>query len=104
MMWYWDQYVPDHARRADPDASPLRASNLAGLAPAVVVTAEYDPLRDEGEAYARRLAEAGVPVRSLRIDGMIHGFLRRQHLLSRGKAAVSEVGQALRETLGLPAI
>jgi acetyl esterase len=102
MIWYWDQYVPDPSRRADPDAAPLRAPSLAGLPPAVVMTAEYDPLRDEGEAYARRLADAGVPVRRLHYDGMIHGFLRRHHLLSRGKTALAEVGQALRATLGLP--
>ncbi|MFO0953235.1 MAG: alpha/beta hydrolase [Isosphaeraceae bacterium] len=101
MMWYWDQYVPDPARRTDPDASPLRAGPLEGLPPAVVVTAEYDPLRDEGEAYAHKLAVAGVPVRLLRYDGMIHGFLRRHHLLSRGKSAMAEVGEALRAAMGV---
>jgi acetyl esterase len=100
MAWYWDHYVPDRVRRADPDAAPLRAENLAGLPPAVVVTAEYDVLRDEGEAYARRLTEAGVAVRLLRYDGMIHGFLRRHHLLDRGKAVLADVAQALRDTLG----
>ena len=100
MAWYWDQYAPDKSRRTGPDASPLRAADFAGLPPAVVVTAEYDPLVDEGVAYARRLAEAGVPVRALHYEGMIHGFLRRYHALDRGKAALAEVGAAVEEVLG----
>jgi acetyl esterase len=99
MAWYWDQYAPDPADRSHPDASPLRAGSLAGLPPALVVTAEFDVLRDEGEAYARRLSESGVDARLIRYDGMIHGFLRRHHLLDRGKTALAEVAQALREAL-----
>ena len=100
MMWYWDHYLPDRARRSDPDAAPLRAEHLAGLPPAVVVTAEFDPLRDEGEAYARRLADAGVPVRAFSYDGLIHGFLRRYRLLDRGQPAIDEIARALRDLLG----
>lgn len=96
MIWYWDQYLPDPARRADPDAAPLRADRFEGLPPAVVITAEYDPLRDEGEAYARRLADASVTTRLLRYDGMIHGFLRRYRLLDRGRPALEETCAALR--------
>lgn len=74
MVWFWDHYVPDASRRQEADASPLRADDLAGVAPAVVLTAEHDVLRDEGEAYAERLREAGVAVNFMRHEGQMHGF------------------------------
>lgn len=97
MQWYWDQYLPDPAQRTLPDAAPLRVKDLAGLPPALVMTAEYDPLCDEGEAYAQRMAEAGVAVTLRRFDGMIHGFLRRFAFFDQGKQAVAEIAQALNQ-------
>jgi acetyl esterase len=95
MRWYWEQYAPDPAVRVEPYAAPLRAPSLAGLPPALVLTAEYDPLRDEGEAYASRLAAAGVPVTLTRYPGMVHTFFRLGHVVDAGRAAVAEVAGAL---------
>jgi acetyl esterase len=75
MAWSWDQYLPDVRERANPLACPLRARELTGLPPAVVVTAEFDVLRDDGLRYADRLEEAGVPVIRHHYAGTIHGFL-----------------------------
>ena len=74
MIWFWDHYLPDASRRTEPDASPLHTADLRGLAPAVVLTAEHDVLRDEGEAYAERLKEAGVPVDFKRHARQTHAF------------------------------
>ena len=95
MKWFWDHYLPE-GDRFQPDASPLRADDVSGTAPALVITAEFDPLRDEGEAYARRLEEAGVPVTLSRYDGMIHGFYRMPAVIDRANDALAESSAALR--------
>jgi len=96
MQWYWDQYVPEGRDRAQPYVSPLRALDLSGLPPALVVTAEYDVLRDEAEAYAVRLQEADVAVRLLRYEGLIHGFLRRTAMFDKARMALDEIADDLR--------
>jgi acetyl esterase len=103
MQWYWDQYTPDPAARAEITASPLRASleDLAGLPPAMIIVGEADVLRDEGEAYAAKLRQAGVPVTAVRYQGIIHDFvmvnaLRDTHA---AKAATAQGGEFLRAAL-----
>jgi len=100
MRWFWGHYLERPEHGDDPIASPLRAKDLAALPPALVITAEYDPLRDEGEAYAARLAEAGVPAELRRYDGQIHGFFSLYEALDDGRAAVERAGAALAAALG----
>jgi acetyl esterase len=99
MQWFWDCYVPA-AERANPYAVPWAAADVAGQAPALIQTAEYDPLRDEGEAWGARLAATGVPVTVTRYDGVIHGFVSRWGQIARGLDAHAEAATALRAALG----
>lgn len=91
MRWYWKHYLPTPADGGHPYASPIRAASLRGLPPAVVITAELDPLRDEGEAYAARLRADGVRVVARRYDGMVHQFL--------GSDSNAEIAGMLRQAL-----
>ena len=74
MVWFWDHYLPEPSRRTEQDASPLHTQDLSGLPPAIILTADHDVLRDEGEAYAARLQEANVPTDLQRYAGQMHGF------------------------------
>lgn len=96
MRWFWEQYTSNDAEARHLWASPLRAGDLSRLPPALVVTAEYDPLRDEGRAYADALAAAGVPVERIDCRGMIHGFFRRLDVFDRPSRLVSEIAEWIR--------
>lgn len=99
MRWFWDHYAPDTKLRDEPYASPIRAKDLSGLPPAHVVTAECDPLRDEGKAYASRLVEAGVKTTYVEYPGMVHGFTSMAMAIPTGRTAIDDMGAALRNAL-----
>ncbi|MFZ3035192.1 MAG: alpha/beta hydrolase [Parvibaculum sp.] len=98
MIWFFDHYLKD-ADRDDPRIAPMKASSLEGLPAAYVVTAGFDPLRDEGRAYAEALKAAGVPITHVNYDGMIHGFFNLQGVLDVGREAVKAAAKALKEGL-----
>ncbi|MFJ1671576.1 alpha/beta hydrolase [Streptomyces bottropensis] len=104
MQWFWDQYTTDERQRAEITASPLRATKeqLTGLPPALVITGEADVLRDEGEAYANKLREAGVPVTAVRYQGIIHDFVMLNALRGThaAEAAIAQAIATLRTALG----
>jgi acetyl esterase/lipase len=103
MRWFWDQYTTDERERAQPTASPLRATTeqLTCLPPALVITAEADVLRDEGEAYANRLRDAGVQVVAVRYQGIVHDFVMLDTLraTNAAEAAITQAGSYLRSAL-----
>ncbi len=96
MIWYWDHYLESEGDAANPYAAPLQAKDLAGQPPALVITAEFDPLRDEGEAYAQRLQAAGVATTCTRYDGMIHGFFGMSAVVDKGRQAIDQASAALK--------
>ncbi|MDS0133786.1 MULTISPECIES: alpha/beta hydrolase [unclassified Amycolatopsis] len=99
MKWFEGHYVPSGTDLTDPRLSPLRAEDLSGLPPALVVTAGFDPLRDEGEAYAEKLREAGVEVALRRHEDLIHGFINFTGVGTRFREALAETAGALRQGL-----
>ncbi|MFL5266938.1 MAG: alpha/beta hydrolase [Stellaceae bacterium] len=98
MKWFWDHYLRDPSEGAHPHASPLRAPDLSGLPSTLVITAEYDPLRDEGEFYAEKLKAAGVPTAVTRYNGVNHGFMFWVGVVDKAGAAMSEACRWLRDT------
>jgi acetyl esterase len=103
MQWFWDAYLPDLAKRSEPTASPLQASleQMAGLPPALVITDEADVLRDEGEAYGRKLRQAGVDVTSVRYEGVFHDFMMLNALseTNAARTATTQTAMALKSAL-----
>jgi acetyl esterase len=99
MRWFWRHYLAREEQGREPQASPLLAKSLANLPPALVITAGCDPLRDEGEAYAGRLRDAGVAVTLTQYPGMFHGFLRMTRILDQSRVLLDEMAAALRKAL-----
>jgi acetyl esterase len=99
VRWFYRQYLNDETDGADWRFSPIRAGDLSGVPPAFVLTAEFDPLRDQGEAYARKLVAAGVPVELRRYDGVFHGFFGMRDLMEPAQEAFDDVTKAVRMAL-----
>jgi acetyl esterase len=99
MRWFKNHYLKSSSDADDWRVSPLRAASLAGLPPALIITAGFDPLRDEGAAYAARMTEAGGIVDYVCYGGMIHGFMPMGKLIDTGNRAISHVAASLRQAL-----
>ena len=100
MRWFWNHYLHDEQDGRNQYASPLRAANLSSLPPAFVITAEFDPLRDEGEAYATRLRESGVPAKLTRYHGIIHDFMNIAGL-QKSRVSINEAAAELRKVFAI---
>jgi len=100
MIWCWNHYLSSAEDSGKPYATPLRTEDLRGLPPAMIITAEFDPLRDEGEMYAARLKAAGVPVTHTRYQGMIHAFVNFAGMVDVAKRALEDAGAGLRPAFG----
>jgi acetyl esterase len=103
MRMFWGYYLATDDDGIHPDASPLRASDLSGLPPACILTCEFDPLRDDGELYAARLSAAGVPVRAVRLEGLVHASLMMTGVVDRAQILFDQAGLAVREAFGIAA-
>jgi acetyl esterase len=103
MVWFWNHYSPNEADRSHPDAAPLRAESLAGLPPAYVIIAEYDPLKAEGLEYAARLEEEGVPVTVATYDDQMHAFFTMPNILDAGNASIAAAGAAIKDAFAVKA-
>ncbi len=99
MVWFWGHYLRNDDDKSNPYACPAEASDLHGLPQALVVTAGFDPLRDEGENYAARLQDAGVKCECVRYEGVTHGFVLFGSVLDEGRKAIADIGAALRAAL-----
>jgi acetyl esterase len=96
MQWFWKQYLNTDADGQNPYASPLQVKRLQGMAPAAIFTAEFDPLRDDGAAYAAKLREGGVPVQYKCQEGLIHGYMGMANVVEPAKKARDDAAAALR--------
>ena len=96
MVWFWGHHLKGEADRSNPYACPSQAKDLNGLPPAMIITAQFDPLRDEGEAYAKRLEEAYVPLTLKRYEGVTHGFLSMASIVDKGRKAIEDAASHLR--------
>jgi acetyl esterase len=99
MAWFWQQYLADPRQIDDPLASPLAADSVVGLPPTTLITAEFDPLRDEGEAFAQCLLDEGVPTRVERCDGMVHGFISMAPFVERAAQTLAAAAADIRRAL-----
>ena len=104
MQWFWNHFIADEADANDPYVCPLQASKLSDLPGALIITAEYDPLRDEGEAYGEKMRAAGVNVKLTRYSGMMHAFIRMTAHLDKAKEALDEVSGTIREAFNIRGI